>query len=152
MSLGIGGVGGFGSGGGYGSDYGGIEQYGGLYSPSKVNSIPQVDVETVKKQDEEKEKSGGLDQLYSSTSKATTADDTTQKPSRIGNLEDISLTFNKNEDFSFLGQDSSMETLDMQKAISDMKKDTVLQEYQYFVGNSSAFNIFQSEDGMVIPK
>ena len=37
------------------------------------------------------------------------------------------------------------------KAVSDMRKDEVLQEYQYFVGSSQNF-AFQSEDGVVIPK
>ena len=36
------------------------------------------------------------------------------------------------------------------KAISDMKKDSVLQEYQYFVGSSQSF--MSSADGTVILK
>ena len=57
---------------------------------------------------------------------------------------------NKNNDFSYIGRDKDIQALDIQKAISDMKQDSILQEYQYFVG--SARNIYQSEDGMVIPK
>ena len=71
--------------------------------------------------------------------------------SRIANLENISLTFNKADDFDFIGKDSSIETLDMEKAISDMQKDQVLQQYQYFVGSSQNI-ISNSMDGLVIQK
>ncbi len=65
-------------------------------------------------------------------------------------LENISLTFNREDDFGYIGSESGLDNLDVQKAISDMRKDQVLQQYQYFVG--SAQNLFQSEDGVVIPK
>lgn len=51
-------------------------------------------------------------------------------------LENISLTFNKEENFDYIGNDSSLDNLDMQKAVSDMQKDQILQEYQYFVGSA----------------
>lgn len=70
--------------------------------------------------------------------------------SKTADLENISLTFNKDETFDYIGSESGLAGLDMQKAISDMKKDAVLQEYQYFVGSSKDF--FRPEDGMVIPK
>ena len=46
-------------------------------------------------------------------------------------------------DQAFIGRDSSLESLDIQKAISDMRKDSILQEYQSFVGNAG------QEDGTV---
>lgn len=73
--------------------------------------------------------------------------------SRIADLEQVSLKFNKEDSFDYIGMDSSLDNLDMQKAISDMQKDQVLQNYQYFVG--SAGNLFgeaPSEDGMVVLK
>ena len=68
-------------------------------------------------------------------------------------LENISLKFNKEETYDYIGKDSSLENLDMQKAISDMKKDEILQDYQYFVGSSRNFlggNL--SGDGIVFLK
>lgn len=68
-------------------------------------------------------------------------------------LENISIKFNTGEDYGYIGKDSDIEQLDMQKAISDMKKDSILQQYQYFVGSSQNLmteNIF--DDGIVIPK
>ena len=72
---------------------------------------------------------------------------------RMSDLANVSLTFNREDDFGYIGKDSDPEALDMQKAISDMRKDQVLQSYQYFVG--SAGNLFDGQpslDGMVIMK
>ena len=68
----------------------------------------------------------------------------------ITDLEDISLTFQKDDNFDQIGSESGLANLDVQKAISDMRRDQVLQEYQYFVGSSQG--LFSSEDGLVIPK
>ena len=75
------------------------------------------------------------------------------KASRVADLENISLKFNKEDSFDYIGNDSSLDNLDMQKAISDMRKDQVLQGYQYFVGSSrNLFTGQTSEDGVVILK
>ena len=73
--------------------------------------------------------------------------------SRMADLEQVSLTFNKEDSFGYIGMDSSLDNLDMQKAISDMQKDQVLQSYQYFVGSAdSLFGGMPSEDGTVVLK
>lgn len=73
--------------------------------------------------------------------------------SRVADLDQVSLKFNKEESFGYIGMDSSLDNLDMQKAISDMQKDQVLQSYQYFVGSAgSLFGEQSSADGMVVPK
>lgn len=75
-----------------------------------------------------------------------------QSPARQdAKLEDISITFNKKDDFDYIGQDRDIRSLDMERAISDMKKDQVLQQYQYFVG--SAKNLAANNaDGKVLAK
>lgn len=70
---------------------------------------------------------------------------------RDAQLEDISLTFNQQEAFGYIGRDSDIRSLDMEKAISDMKKDQVLQQYQYFVGNVKNLNV-NNADGIVLAK
>ena len=73
--------------------------------------------------------------------------------SRMADLENVSIKFNKEDSFGYIGMDSSLDNLDMQKAISDMQKDQVLQSYQYFVGNAgSIYGEQSSEDGMVVLK
>ncbi|MCQ2080604.1 MAG: hypothetical protein MJZ11_03035 [Lachnospiraceae bacterium] len=70
--------------------------------------------------------------------------------SRVATLEDVSLTFNKEDSFDYIGTEAPIEKLDMQQAISDMKKDNILKEYNYFVGSSK--NLYQDADGAVIIK
>lgn len=70
---------------------------------------------------------------------------------RDAKLENISFTFNKQEDFGYIGKDSDIRSLDMEKAISDMKKDQVLQQYQYFVGSAGKM-VTDNADGVVLAK
>ena len=62
-----------------------------------------------------------------------------KKPSANSALEDISITFHKQDDFGYIGRDSDIHSLDVEKAISDMRKDQILQQYQYFVGSKTVF-------------
>jgi len=62
-----------------------------------------------------------------------------KKPSANAALEDISITFHKQDDFGYIGRDSDIRSLDVEKAISDMRKDQILQQYQYFVGSRTVF-------------
>jgi hypothetical protein len=76
----------------------------------------------------------------------------TQKPQpRTTDLENISLKFNKEDSFAYIGKDSDLDQLDVQKAISDMKRDQILQGYQYFVGHVDGL-LENSEDGTVFRK
>ena len=63
----------------------------------------------------------------------------TEKTSVNAALEDISVTFNKQDEFGYIGRDSDIHSLDVEKAISDMRKDQILQQYQYFVGSKTVF-------------
>ena len=71
------------------------------------------------------------------------------RPRQNASLEDISLSLHEPGGFEMKGRESDIESLDMQKAISDMQKDQALMQYQYFVGDS---NIVNNEDGIVIQK
>ncbi|MBR2529709.1 MAG: hypothetical protein IKE35_01640 [Lachnospiraceae bacterium] len=71
------------------------------------------------------------------------------RPRQNASLEDISLSLNEPGGFEMKGRESDIESLDMQKAISDMQKDQALMQYQYFVGD---LNIVNNEDGIVIQK
>lgn len=129
----------------------GVQFYNGLtnYNSYRLD-IPKVTPDDVRKQDEElknkenvaaapaKEETLSPSQLSKIDERTSTAD-----------LEDISLSFNKEDSFDYIGKDAPIKNLDMEKAISDMKKDNILQDYNYFVGSSK--NIF-SDDGIVIAK
>ncbi len=135
--------------------------YGGFYSSYRVTDIPQVDVETVKKQEEQKlnEQLGVSTEAQSAVSAPAGVEAKEDNPaiadnrSRIANLEDISLNFNQGEDYSYIGSESEIGDLDMQKAISDMRKDKILEDYQYFVGSAQDVqSAFANDDGKVFLK
>lgn len=128
-------------------------EYGGLYNQYRMPEIPTVDVETVKKQDEELQEKKQQESIGLPDSSYATATAQTDNRSRIANLEDVSLTFNKEESFDYIGSESGLGLLDVQKAVSDMRKDNIIQEYQYFVGSSQAImGKNESADGVVLQK
>lgn len=49
---------------------------------------------------------------------------------------DFAQTYRPDETYELKGRDSDLESLDVQKAVSDLGKDQVLQQYQYFVGSN----------------
>lgn len=121
-----------------------IPSYQGYHRPE----IPAVTEEEVRRQDAERQAVRQTELPDYSELTALKEQDTR---SRTADLENISLTFHKSESFDYLGSESSIDNLDVQKALSDMRRDSVLQEYQYFVGSAQNFS-FRSEDGTVIPK
>lgn len=59
-----------------------------------------------------------------------------KKPFEPVNLKEAADSLSTIQDFEFIGRDSDITKLDVGKAISDMKKDSILQDYQYFVGTA----------------
>lgn len=50
---------------------------------------------------------------------------------------DYAQLYRPTENRDYKGVDSDIKSLDMEKAISDMQKDQVLQQYQFFVGSGA---------------
>lgn len=128
----------------------GLSDFGGFYNNYKVVDIPRVDFDTVREQDARKtaETQAVPEPLKQEEPVVKTTGEDTR--SRSADLDNISLTFNKGDDYSYLGSDFELGKLDMEQAISDMKKDKLLEDYQFFVGSSSGLNeTFKSEDGTV---
>lgn len=142
-----------------------IGNYGGLYGNYRAQNMKTVDLETVREQDARKlaeEKAGygiapvGTDERVNTSVQKTghneaQSDNYDRARASVTNLQDISLTFQKFDDFGYIGQDASLSGLDMEKALSDVKKDQVLDQYSYFVGSADNM-ISSSEDGTVIRK
>lgn len=74
------------------------------------------------------------------------------KAPRTANLEDVSLTFNKQDDFGTIGKDVDIAKLDMEKVVSDSKRGSILSDYQRFVGPTPEQMVAEYEDGLVIAK
>lgn len=129
-----------------------FSDYGGFYNSYKVNDIPKVDVEAVKKQDELKAAEA---QAIPELPKAEVIPEEVKPDLRTkaADLDNISLTFNAGDDFSYLGSDFEIEKLDINRAISDMHKDKILEDYQYFVGTQSDSDAtYSGEEGKVFLK
>lgn len=126
----------------------GLLDYGGLYNNYRPVSIPQVDVNEVKAAEEKK-----AAEAVAPASTPVAETSVIDNRSRMANLDDISLNFNSKDDYSYIGSDSDLGMLDMNKLISDMKKDKILEDYQYFVGSSQNMATqAANEDGMVFLK
>lgn len=122
--------------------------YNSVLQNYRVPTIPTVSVDEVQKQDSQRIQEQNAPVLNTYEEPSVPA---VRKPD--AQLEDISVTFNRQEDFGYIGKDSDIFSLDVEKAVSDMQKDRVLQQYQYFVGSSqNLYEPRQSEDGIVIPK
>ena len=80
---------------------------------------------------------------------AETAPESAVKRERLLGLEDISITFNKNDDFDIIGKTSDITDLDLQKAVSISKKDDILNNYK---AAENALPVYAGEDGTVITK
>lgn len=127
----------------------GIGRIGGVYGSYPIEPVKRVEPDAVRRQDE----------VQKSQEKASFAGvPNTQKAQNDRSqteLEDISLRFNAGDTYDYIGKDSSLELLDMEQVISDMKKDSVLEQYRYFVGAPDGENGFSgglSGDGVVIIK
>lgn len=125
---------------------GSINDYNSLIQNYYVPTIPDVNLDSIHNRSVQKEaflKDSAAD-IHEEVSVAVPA-------RQDAALEDISITFNKQEGFDYIGQDRDIRALDVEKAISDMKKDKVLQQYQYFVGSIRNLTS-KSADGLVIAK
>ena len=125
------------------------------YGMQKIPTVQPGEVQQTEKQNDAalEQQAAGLGTAGSQENSTSPTKEETNPASRMANLDQVSLTFNKEESFDYIGNDSSLDNLDMQKAISVMRKDQVLQGYQYFVGSSrNLIDGQQTEDGMVILK
>ena len=59
---------------------------------------------------------------------------------------------NKQDDFGTIGMDVDIAKLDMEKVVSDSRRDTILSGYKTFVGPTPEQMVAEYEDGLVIPK
>ena len=68
-------------------------------------------------------------------------------------LEDFAFDFKNGKEFSMVGEDSDINSLDIPQNIYDMKKDDLLDKYRFFVGTDNNNAVaFISEDGAVVRK
>ena len=71
------------------------------------------------------------------------------RPTKLIGLEDISISFNKNDDFALIGTTSDITNLDIEKAVSLSKRDDILNSYK---SSESQAPVYSGEEGTVIAK
>lgn len=127
----------------------GIGRIGGFYQYQPIQPIKRVELETVREQDEVKKQQ---EQMIPEVTQDTQSVPDTR--SKMADLENISLNFNAGDTYDYIGKESDLQLLDAEKLISDMKKDSVLDQYRYFVGaeEASAFAGGLNGDGIVVLK
>ena len=106
----------------------------------RINDIPRVDAP--------KPEPAQVKENTEAAKPSVTIEPIEDRRSRSVDPNEVSLSFNKNNDYGYIGKDKDLSLLDMEQAISMMRQDSILQDYQYFVGSSK--DIFNSEDGRVI--
>jgi len=106
----------------------------------RVNDIPRVDAP--------KPEPAQVKENTEAAKPSVTIEPIEDRRPRSVDPNEVSLSFNKNNDYGYIGKDKDLSLLDMEQAISMMRQDSILQDYQYFVGSSK--DIFNSEDGRVI--
>lgn len=106
--------------------YGDYSDYGKIYQNYRMPEIRQAETEEAQQVQPQEAVEVTQEQAAESTSSVQRHD---------AALEDVSLSFNKQDDYGYIGKDSDILSLDVEKAVSDMRKDQILQQYQYFVGN-----------------
>ncbi len=58
---------------------------------------------------------------------------------------DYASTYDPNASYDLKGADSDISKLDVEKAVSDLDKDKMLEQYQFFVGSSDNIRILQQQ-------
>ena len=124
---------------------GGVNHYG-SYGAYRVDSIKQFDAEEVLKQEQLKK---AEEAQFTALPKTVEEFD---RKAHIASLEDISLSLTAGDSQNFIGTKSDLSLLDMEQVLSDVKKESVLDQYRFFVDTEKFANGYASEDGVVIPK
>lgn len=78
------------------------------------------------------------------------------KASRTADIDNVSVTFNKNDSFGYIGSDKDISKLDESQNVSGKQKNGILNDYLYYVGSSDNGNSQSpqqvTEDGTIILK
>lgn len=119
-----------------------IGQYSGLNNVHSISNITQVDTGELLRQQNEKQ---DVKQVENTSQNQ-------RIPVENARLENISLGFNKSDTYDFIGRDKDTTNLDIAKAVDEMRKDQMLEQYQFFVGTRPDDMMYQSGDGVVVRK
>ena len=110
----------------------GIRPYAGFY---EYNSIKANELRAEQIAATQKASSVEAEEVSTETQSAAVQ---TPAPEQNFTAFDYAQNYRSDETYELKGKDSDLASLDMQKAISDLDKDQVLQQYQFFVGDKDS--------------
>ena len=110
----------------------GIRPYAGFY---EYNSIKANELRAEQIAATQKAPSVEAEEVSTETQSAAVQ---TPAPEQNFTAFDYAQNYRSDETHELKGRDSDLASLDMQKAISDLDKDQVLQQYQFFVGDKDS--------------
>ena len=110
----------------------GIRPYAGFYAynSTKANELRAEQIAAT-----QKASSVEAEEVSTETQSAAVQ---TPAPEQNFTAFDYAQNYRSDETYELKGKDSDLASLDMQKAISDLDKDQVLQQYQFFVGDKDS--------------
>lgn len=118
----------------------------GYYGLPKINAIHRSEAEQAEQVNQTgatpDEQTAQTEQTSQEKQELTTA----HRLSSNSNSGDFSFDFKKHNEFQLVGATNKIEDMDVEKAISDMKKDAVLDQYKFFVNSN---NLGTDQDGTV---
>lgn len=129
-----------------------ISNYGSNYNDFNIGyirrEIPQMSPEELRVQQREADEQKPQDYLTGGDSQSGKIgiDNYSIEKRRIPTIEAVNFAINADlkVDKTLIGADKDIGKLDMEKVVSDARRDTLLGQYNYFVGNIS------TEDGSVV--
>ena len=110
----------------------GIRPYAGFY---EYNSIKANELRAEQIAATQKASSVEAEEVSTETQSAAVQ---TPAPEQNFTAFDYAQNYRSDETYELKGKDSDLASLDMQKAISDLDKDQVRQQYQFFVGDKDS--------------
>lgn len=110
----------------------GIRPYAGFY---EYNSIKANELRAEQIAATQEASSVGAEEVSTETQSAAIQ---TPAPEQNFTAFDYAQNYRSDETYELKGKDCDLASLDMQKAISDLDKDQVLQQYQFFVGDKDS--------------
>lgn len=131
---------------------GGISDYSGLFRNYRIPEIPKADYGQLNRTEEvpAKAEADVSRDTVDTVDTVSAPEETGREKPGMADVKEISLSFNRGEDYSYIGSDSDISGLDMKKAISDVRKDKILWQYQYFVGEVKNMRNAEADGSVVI--
>lgn len=113
----------------------GIRPQAGFYDFNSIKFRPEIT------SDEVEDAINGVNSLTISVEKADKAsDEEVMSENHQGfGAYDFAAQYKPGENFDMKGEDSDIHSLDVERAVNDMQRDTIIHQYQFFVGDATVF-------------